>query len=280
MVITEFPIIYGDYMFDSELISNKRKHYHYICKCGHEANIRADRVKENNKCNHPEKYIGQVFGRLKIEKISGINRNGKTVVEATCECSPQSSKEYILANILNGKTKSCGCIRSECLSKKNEFYFIEDYVQCVTSNGEIILFDIEYYDYFSLFCWCVDTKGYAISWNPQTKKYQKMHQLIIITEDEKYVPDHRNGNTLDNRRHNLRIATKHQNAMNQGIAKNNTSGKTGVHWHKNMNKWIANIGYKNKLIHLGYFDSYDDAVKEREKAEVELFKEYRRIGSE
>ena len=104
-----------------------------------------------------------------------------------------------------------------------------------------------------------------------------MHQLVIDVDDQR-IPDHINGNRLDNRKQNLRTATRHQNAMNQGIAKNNTSGKTGVHWHSNINKWIANIGYGNKLVHLGYFDDYDEAVKERERAEIKYFKEYRRIG--
>jgi hypothetical protein len=75
----------------------------------------------------------------------------------------------------------------------------------------------------------------------------------------------------------LRIVTDSQNAMNKGIRKNNTSGKVGVHWNKQNQKWCAMIGFNHNHINLGYFDNYEDAVNKRLKAEEKYFGKYRPI---
>lgn len=43
--------------------------------------------------------------------------------------------------------------------------------------------------------------------------------------------------------------------------KNNTSGYLGVNWSEEKQKWHAKLGIKYKRIHLGYFDSPEDAHK-------------------
>ena len=49
----------------------------------------------------------------------------------------------------------------------------------------------------------------------------------------------------------------------------NTSGHTGVYWHKKHQKWVAAIGNGRALYDcLGYFDNYEDAVKAREAADI------------
>lgn len=53
---------------------------------------------------------------------------------------------------------------------------------------------------------------------------------------------------------------------------NNTSGYTGVSWHKKYNKWYAHIALKGKRYYLGQFDNIEDAIKVRKAAEEILFK--------
>ena len=53
---------------------------------------------------------------------------------------------------------------------------------------------------------------------------------------------------------------------------NNSSGAKGVSWHNGTRKWMAYITNDCKRIHLGYFESKEDAVAMREKAEREYFK--------
>jgi hypothetical protein len=47
----------------------------------------------------------------------------------------------------------------------------------------------------------------------------------------------------------------------------NTSGRTGVTWDKNHNKWMAKIKVDQKTVNLGRFSDFNDAVKAREAAE-------------
>lgn len=62
-----------------------------------------------------------------------------------------------------------------------------------------------------------------------------MHQLVMGGVKH---GDHRNGDGLDNRRSNLRPATRSQNLGNRGKTNANTSGLKGVTWDKNRNKWM------------------------------------------
>lgn len=75
----------------------------------------------------------------------------------------------------------------------------------------------------------------------------------------KELVDHINGNTLDNRRSNLRLATVKENTRNQQINKKNTSGYKGVSWYRKDCKWIARIKVDGKTLYLGSFKNPEDA---------------------
>lgn len=64
----------------------------------------------------------------------------------------------------------------------------------------------------------------------------KFHKLVLPEFEE---VDHINGNTMDNRRVNLRDGTERVNMTNKGISKNNTSGATGVSYVASEETWIA-----------------------------------------
>jgi hypothetical protein len=88
--------------------------------------------------------------------------------------------------------------------------------------------------------------------------------------------DHINGNTLDNRKNNLRICTNRENISNRTkLGTNNTSGILGVRFDNRRNKWYADIQYKGKCIFLGYFNIKEDAIKARIDAEKLYFKEFK-----
>jgi hypothetical protein len=79
--------------------------------------------------------------------------------------------------------------------------------------------------------------------------------------------DHINGNSLDNRRDNLRLVTPQQNAMNRGPQINNTSGYKGVSWNKRSKKWQVSVRYKceqtgkYKNKHIGLYDDKEEAAR-------------------
>jgi len=93
-----------------------------------------------------------------------------------------------------------------------------------------------------------------------------LHHLILGKPLIGYEIDHINHNTLDNRKQNLRFATRSQNGMN--------NKSKGYSWHKSNNKWRVRITTNHKSIFLGYFINEQDAINARKKAEQTYFGEY------
>ena len=79
--------------------------------------------------------------------------------------------------------------------------------------------------------------------------------------------DHINHDPADNRVENLRDVTHSENLKNQSLRRNNRSGVTGVKLRQEGGPWIANIKHAGKLIYLGKFDRFEDAVAARKEAE-------------
>lgn len=111
---------------------------------------------------------------------------------------------------------------------------------------------------------------------------QLMHRVILarmlgrlLLQAEEV--DHIDLNPLNNRRSNLRLATKRQNKTNQRTYKNNTSGYKGVSWNASKRKWHARISKEGKVIHLGFFDSPEEAYDRYCKAARELHGEFARV---
>lgn len=72
--------------------------------------------------------------------------------------------------------------------------------------------------------------------------------------------DHRNGVRSDNRWENLREATSIQNLQNLRAARSdNKVGLMGVDFHHGAQKWRAQIRVNVKKVHLGYFDTAEEA---------------------
>ena len=87
-----------------------------------------------------------------------------------------------------------------------------------------------------------------------------LHRYIMgCTVNDGKTVDHINRDTLDNRKCNLRICTCEGNAQNHKRRRDNTSGYKGVSYWKRDNNYISQIGYKGKLIFLGYYDTAEEA---------------------
>jgi len=77
--------------------------------------------------------------------------------------------------------------------------------------------------------------------------------------------DHISGERAANRLSNLRAVANAENQRNTEMRADNSSGVVGVSWHKQRNKWHAQIG----SVHLGYFAKFDEAIAVRKAAERE-----------
>lgn len=104
--------------------------------------------------------------------------------------------------------------------------------------------------------------------------HEMMHRVIMGNPDGVSI-DHINGNSIDNRKENLRICTHSQNLSNRSkMNTKNTSGYKGVGWSKNARKWSASITHNYKKIHLGYFFDIIDAAKARDVAALKYHGEF------
>ena len=91
------------------------------------------------------------------------------------------------------------------------------------------------------------------------------------------VVDHINGNGLDNRRGNLRLASQAQNIRNSHKRSDNTSGYKGVFWDNFTGKWMAAIGFEGKFHNLGRYDSPEQAKLIYDAAAKRMFGEFVRL---
>ena len=231
---------------------------------------------------------GMIFGRLTvIERTSDqiSETNGRAYDRWLCECSCEKHTRKIISGCLLRKkdgVRSCGCLQKEFakgLNKKYNTYQLnlEDeyglYGVGYCSNTETpFYFDMDDYDKIKDYCWSehINTKdGYhSIQTRTDCRKI-RMHYLLV----GKYY-DHKDRNPLNNRRYNLREASKQENARNHNKHKNNSSGFIGVGWDKVCNKWVAYIGVDKKTKKLGRFVNKEDAIKSRLQAECEYFGEF------
>lgn len=219
--------------------------------------------------------VGRRFGRLTVLSFYDV-KNGKSRWLCKCDCGTE--KIIIGTNLTRqvNPTRSCGCISTEIILKQcelnkkyNTYDLSGEYGIGWTSNtNEEFYFDLEDYDKIKDYCWRVSNDGYIV-----TTGQKSLHSLIMDTENNQPI-DHKMHNKKDNRKSQLRICTTQKNNMNRSVSKNNTSGVTGVGWHKKNNKWEAKIKINKKLLYLGQFDKFEDAVKARKKAEEKYFGEY------
>ncbi len=97
-----------------------------------------------------------------------------------------------------------------------------------------------------------------------------MHRLIMKPTSGMQV-DHINGNTLDNRRENLRNCTPSQNYCNKTkMYTNNKSGFRGIHWNKKDRQWKVTVTVDGVVHYLGLYEDKMEAVQVRDEAAKRL----------
>lgn len=145
------------------------------------------------------------------------------------------------------------------------------------TNGRIAFVDAEDFNDLSTFKWLAN-KYYAYRYIFIGAKRMSvwMHNQINPPR-EGFENDHRNNNGFDNRRFNLRMATRSQNLQNRRKPKNNTSGFKGVSFHKGSGRWRAQITVGGVVTSLKYHDSKDEAAAAYAAAVMSIGGEFARI---
>ena len=148
------------------------------------------------------------------------------------------------------------------------------------TQGKQTTVDDEDFDWLNKYNWCYYRVGYAARGIRSRKEgWQKtiyMHQQIMNVNSD---IDHINGDGLDNRRENLRIATHAENLRNRPAPISNTSGYKGVSWDKSRNKWLVSITVNYKKIHLGRYIDIKEAAKAYNNAVLKYFGDFGRLNT-
>ena len=102
----------------------------------------------------------------------------------------------------------------------------------------------------------------------------RLLQRFLLDAQPGQKVDHHNGNTMDYRRANLRLATSAQNSQNSRKQSGRSSLYKGVCWDKRREKWVANIKANGKALYLGSFACELEASKAYDNAALVYFGEF------
>jgi hypothetical protein len=128
--------------------------------------------------------------------------------------------------------------------------------------------------------WCTVPSGYAVRGGRKpdgTKTLIYLHRWLLEAPTGLLV-DHVNGNKLDNRRANLRLATSQENNRNRRLGRNSTSGLKGASWCARERLWHAQIQVSGRNVSLGYHASKLKAHEAYRKAAANLFGVFANFG--
>ena len=145
---------------------------------------------------------------------------------------------------------------------------------------------VDQQDYYQLghFKWSVcgnDKNIYAARILSKTRSGRVISSFLhreIMNDPKGFFVDHRNGNGLDNRRDNLRLATRSQNSANKRKRKNTSSRFIGVHFDKRSGRWCAGIKKNAKRYGIDYYDNEIDAARAYDAAAKKFHGEFARLN--
>jgi hypothetical protein len=148
----------------------------------------------------------------------------------------------------------------------------------VATDGTVFLVDRMDYHHLSLYTWGAVKKGnltYARRFENTPGKIRQiwLHREIMRAPQAKHV-DHISGDTLDNRKANLRFASQKQNTYNRAPRK----GKTFKGVYQSGLRWRARIVVDGKPIHLGMYATVEEAAHAYDRAAVEHQGEFSRLN--
>ncbi|TCI99960.1 HNH endonuclease, partial [Cytobacillus praedii] len=136
--------------------------------------------------------------------------------------------------------------------------------------------DLEDVDKVKNIKWSVSKYGnqYDVFYLINPNREGLLHRFIMGSPEGKHI-DHIDGNTLNNRKSNLRACEHRENLRNTKMYSTNKSGHRGVTLHKKSGKWWAYIMVNYKHKSLGYYYDIEDAIKARKAAEEKYFGEFK-----
>jgi hypothetical protein len=151
------------------------------------------------------------------------------------------------------------------------------------TQGQVTWVSEEDYERVSQFKWCAAWGGKEhpkfIAITGGNKNRKVLHRFILgLVHSDELTADHINGNTLDNRRCNLRACTADQNKKNRPVSSLSTVGQKGVYHDKRDGRFYARIKANHKWHSLGGHSTAELAAAAYNEAAKVLHGEYAHLN--
>ena len=148
------------------------------------------------------------------------------------------------------------------------------------TRGKVTIVDEEDFEELNKYKWHARIQTYTGAF--RAKRYGNPIEVDMARQIMNCPPglevDHINGNLLDNRRCNLRICTHGENMRNRKLQKNNTTGYRGVTMVHPSKRYTAQIYEKRRKIHIGTYDTPEDAARAYNVAALANYGEFARLN--
>lgn len=209
------------------------------------------------------------IGELHVDRCIGYitRQDGKRKdlwYECTCSCGNKC--KFRRDHLRERRVRSCG----DCHKVVSE----DGYFRYICHNGQSFKFSIEDYETIVQHRWHVfNCTGHKYAARRDGNKYVLLSHVLVKPTSMQYV-DHINGDTLDYRRSNLRMADSEKNTWNNALRKDNLSGYKGVHYSKANGKFYVSINYHKEKVRLGCYNTPEDAAGAYDEAARFYFGEF------
>lgn len=272
-----------DYIYSN---GNHQSRWVCLCECGNIITTYGNALKSGRTkscgCSTKENLVGKVFGKLTvIAQVEKPDARSNICRYWLCQCECGKQSIVSTADLTSNHVMSCGCLRNENASrsligrniasagmgkknKRTQFHVEGEYAYGFTSNTQKKFYiDLDDVELASKYTWHENDQGYIMS--RIDNSLVRLHRLLTNCPDDMDV-DHRNHNTYDNRKSNLRVVTHSQNSMNRNAK--------GVCYDKSHDRYIAylTVDYEQKLFE--YFRNESEALEARKAAEEKYFGEF------
>jgi hypothetical protein len=225
---------------------------------------------------------GHTYGDLTVVTLAWRGgAHGRTKWLCRCVCGRERGASA--KNLRNGSLTSCGCRRAKPRLLRRPPLVLDDVVMIRLTRGLVATIDKVDAE-LARFNWTTQSghegQFYASRHIPGTGRVL-LHRVVASLAGfaiDGLEVDHKDGDTMNCRRANLRPANRFQNAQNMGLKRSNSSGAKGVSWHSQTGKWAAGIRANGKRRYLGLFASKEEAADAYRRAAAELHGEFCRVG--
>lgn len=196
---------------------------------------------------------GQRFGRLTVIKEDPM-RDKRGLAKWICQCDCGNTVSIVGSRLRSGHTKSCGCLKLNVNELGGQRF------GRLTAIKRDPARDDQGRTRWICKCDC----GNTISATEYFLRIGYIKSCGCLSKENaikalfKYDID----------------GTRVSKLLSKKLQSNNTSGKRGVHWDKQHNKWVAQIGFKKKRYRLGFTSDFEEACRLRDEAEEHIFGDF------